>query len=125
MAKGGQNWKSEWFGKLGASRIAVVMLSPSYFESDACVKELTAICQQLDSSCILVVHMEKTSMQGNFLKDCDQISLSEHEKEQRSNYFRVAISGNMIPPPERGLFGENFAANVDTLVKRARQIMWG
>jgi hypothetical protein len=63
-------------------------------------------------------------MEGNFLKDC-KISLSDHEKEQRSNYFRVAISGNMIPPPERGLFGENYAVNADTLVRRARQIIWG
>jgi hypothetical protein len=66
----------------------------------------------------------QTSMEGNFLKDC-KISLSDHEKEQRSNYFRVAISGNMIPPPERGLFGENYAVNADTLVRRARQIIWG
>jgi hypothetical protein len=65
-------------------------------------------------------------MEGDFLKDCKfKKSLSPYDKEQLCNFFRVVISGNMIPPPERGLFGKNYAVNADTLVRRARQIMWG
>mmetsp|Transcript_11267 Transcript_11267/g.33794 ORF Transcript_11267/g.33794 Transcript_11267/m.33794 type:complete len:1470 (+) Transcript_11267:163-4572(+) len=132
MFKGGQNWKTEWFGKLPSAKVAVLMLSPAYWSSPACINELTAICRSnLDGTCILPIYletmegpMEGNFPAGNFLEDCE-LGIADEEKEKRLNLFKVTVSGNMIPPPDQGTFADNFAKNADTLVKRTRQIIWG
>jgi hypothetical protein len=117
MVQGGEDWKEAWFGQMPHANIAIVMLSKTFLKSSACLSELKAICRDDkfdDSSRIIPVYLDDVKLTGNFLGD--------EPTDIRAAAFIKGKLGNCIPPPDQGLFHENFAANMKTLVARIKTL---
>ena len=115
QVQGGASWQNAWFGKLPECKVLVLMLSKSYFKSDACIKELQKACE-IDKP-IIPIYLEEVDTAGHFLGETnDQIPTA--------NVIRLHISGNRVPPPDQGFFQGNGAAdfrrNMSTLIDVVR-----
>jgi hypothetical protein len=121
MVKGGQDWQEKWFGHLPMAKICVAMMSSSYFGSQACIDEIKAACSEKIH--IIPVFLEHADMRVGFLGP-------DEESIIRGNFLRTRLSGNCIPPPDKGFFqGSNasdFKRNcrlLATEIKRVLQTM--
>jgi hypothetical protein len=45
------------------------------------------------------------------------------EDMMNANLVRTKVDGNCIPPPDKGLFQDNWDANVAALIKRVGELM--
>ena len=119
MVKGGDNWQETWFGVMPEAKVAIVMFSPAFFQSKACVDELKAICKEPDlSECIVPIFLGPVKMGKN-----DNFLGSSRAEKRSANFIRAKIDGNCIPPPDQGLFQENWDKNVALLISRIRELM--
>lgn len=66
MVAGGEDWQDEWFGMLGEAKMCILMLSPEYFQSPACVKEC-ATALKTEGIKILPIQFGLPEMGGRFL----------------------------------------------------------
>jgi len=109
---GGQDWQVEWFGVLPECDVLIVMLSQSYFKSEACVNELVAACKARKP--IIPIYLEKVDVSGSFLGPGTP-------QRKMANFIRPHIQGNCVPPPDQGFFpGANaadFRRNMATLTQ--------
>eukprot|EP00037_Helgoeca_nana_P012272 m.111242 g.111242 ORF g.111242 m.111242 type:complete len:599 (-) comp21360_c0_seq14:103-1899(-) len=109
---GGENWQQEWFGVLPECEVLVVMLSKSYFPSEACVHELKEACSQRKR--IIPIYLEEVDISLAFLGQSTQ-------RIKAANFIRPFVSGNCVPPPDQGVFqghgADDFQRNMATLVK--------
>jgi hypothetical protein len=121
MVKGGQMWQKVWFGLLPEAKCVVLMMSKSFFQSRACIDELEAAIAQRTP--IIPVFLERVDISGHFLGESESAVLS-------ANFIRSHI-GNVIPPPDRGLFQtptadiqfdrEHWESNMELVVDRIRE----
>lgn len=119
MVKGGDNWQETWFGVMPETKVAIVMLSEAFFQSEACVDEMAAILKEPGlSKRVIPVFVSPIDMS----KGSDFLGSSKSEKRQ-ANFFRTKIDGNCIPPPDEGLFQDNWERNVELLSKRVGELM--
>eukprot|EP00039_Didymoeca_costata_P031973 m.36508 g.36508 ORF g.36508 m.36508 type:complete len:555 (+) comp9129_c0_seq2:144-1808(+) len=116
MVPGGDNWQQIWFGEMGLSKVAIVMFSELYFQSDACTKEIIKICQHPKlSECVIPVFVGKFDINSDFLG-------SSKPQRRDAAFIRTIISGNCVPPPDKGLFQDNWDDNVALLKERVNQL---
>lgn len=121
MVKGGDNWQEVWFGNMPDAKVAIVMFSPAFFASEACVEELKAILKEPDvSKCVIPVFVAPVSMgkKDDFLE-------SDKKLKKTANFIRSKIDGNCIPPPDKGLFQQNWDTNVALLIQRVHELCEG
>lgn len=108
----GHNWQKEWFGVLPECDVLVLMLSKSYFKSEACIKELEKACDI--GTPMIPIYLEEVDISGYFLG-------STSEQKKTAHYLRQSISGNSLPPPDQGHFQgsgtADFERNMEMLVK--------
>jgi hypothetical protein len=127
MVKGGQDWQKEWFGLLPESKVVVLMMSKSFLESAACMKELEAAIKT--EIPIIPVYLEKVNMYGHYLGESEQNIKDAH-------FFRANLTGNAIPPVDQGFFQtgdpdpktfdkDHWERNMDTLAARIAEICGG
>lgn len=115
---GGENWQMAWFGVLPECKMVVVMLSKSYFTSKACIHELVEACSQRKP--MIPIYLEDVDISGYFLG-------SSPEQKMQANFIRPFISRNCVPPPDKGRFQGNGAAdfkrNMKTLVETVKTFL--
>jgi hypothetical protein len=92
-----------------------------YFKSAACVNELRAICKHFDSNRIIPVVFGDCNMEGNFLDHCEFLG-KPFERKLIGGFFRGKIDGNYLPPPDVGIFQDDWKGNVQRLITRVKQI---
>lgn len=94
----------------------VIMLSKSYFTSEACVKELKEACTI--GKPMIPIYLENVDTSGYFLGETT-------EQKKAANFIRPFISGNCIPPPDQGFFQgkgvKDFERNMAMLVKTIKK----
>ena len=61
-------------------------------------------------------------MRGEFLEHCDYLGTPFRRRKVES-LIRQKIDGNWIPPPDKGLFQENWAENTGVLLARANALL--
>ena len=59
---------------------------------------------------------------GNFLEHCDYLG-APFQRRKIENFIRQKIDGNWIPPPDQGLFQDNWAKNTATLLARVKALL--
>eukprot|EP00041_Stephanoeca_diplocostata_P022437 m.535083 g.535083 ORF g.535083 m.535083 type:complete len:490 (-) comp22063_c0_seq3:135-1604(-) len=112
MVCGGDNWQQMWYGEMPFADVAIVMLSPAYFQSEACVRELCKICEQPRlNDCILPVYIGAVDLHANILG-------TSVPAQRRANFIRTTLSGNCIPDPREGFFQDQWDVNIRTLLAR-------
>ena len=86
------------------------MFSKSYFESEACIKELIGALMQ--GKPVIPIILEEVNMVGHFLGE-------EVQQIKNANFINTQVDGNCIPPPDQGFFTgkgtADFKRNAKTL----------
>jgi hypothetical protein len=101
------------------AKVAIVMFSPTFFKSEACVEELIKICTRSKlSRNIIPVYVGRVAMD-----DDSHFLGTAVEDMMNANLIRTKIDGNCIPPPDEGLFQDNWDANVAALIKRVGELL--
>lgn len=101
------------------AKVAIAMFSAEFFTSEACVDELVKICTERDlSKRIIPVFVGSVGLG----KSDDFLGTSKRDR-MNANLIRTKINGNCIPPPDMGLFQDNWEANVAVLIERVREMM--
>lgn len=119
MVKGGDNWQAVWFDAMEQAKVAIVLYSTPYFKSKACRDELVAIAQHEmlpDRTIPLFVEDVVGKMRGTFFG-------ASRLQKQHAALVRRKIVGNCIPPPEEGLFHENWDKNTARLIDRVKELL--
>ena len=81
------------------------------------LQELCKICVTDDlSSRIIPVFVGEVDMRGDFLG-------TKKQQKRDANFIRTKISGNCIPPPDMGLFQDNWEENCRMLVTRVKELI--
>lgn len=97
------------------AKVAIVMFSPAFFKSDACVRELSKICETRGlQDRIIPIYIGPMDIEKNFLG-------SKKKQIKEANFIRATISGNCLPDPRYGFFQENWDENVEKLLRRVAQ----
>ena len=118
-------WKVEWFGRVERCKVAVVLLSPGYFESEQCMVELLALITRgglngLQNKIIPVIVAEGvgTAMQGDFLG-------SNRLQQLRASTIRTLFRGNWLPAPDEGtgVFDGDVEGNSARLITAIRTVL--
>lgn len=119
QVQSGENWVTEYFGVIPECKVLVAMLSKSYFQSRACLKELiTAIEQEKP---VIPIFLEAVNTEGHFLgESTQQIKLA--------NLIRIMVlSRNCVPPPDQGFFpgadATHFKRNAKMLAGAIREYL--
>ena len=99
----GKDWRQEFFSRIPTAKVALVMLCPDYPKSGPCRKELVSICKHLKDTNIIPVCIEPTNLSGNFFGD--------QPDDVRDAALVKSFLGNQIPPPEEGVFQDNWSRN--------------
>eukprot|EP00035_Acanthoeca_spectabilis_P007311 m.135187 g.135187 ORF g.135187 m.135187 type:complete len:1052 (-) comp13897_c0_seq1:323-3478(-) len=121
MCPASRSWQVEWFGRVERCSVAVVLLSPGYLQSRACLKELLALlqCSRLtDADRIIPVVVApgvREALHGNFAGDTYQGQL-------QASAVRTLCNRNWLPPPDRGTFSNDFNGNATTLVELIHEL---
>lgn len=115
MCPAGKSWKIQWFGRVESCKVAIVMLSRMYFESEPCIRELTSLLTKAKDKIIPVIVGEGvgTALRGDFCRSFKDGNLT-------SNFIRTELNGNWLPPPEKGLFGDD-EGNIGLLMDEIRE----
>jgi len=92
---GGANWMVEFFSMIPECKVLVAMFSKSYFESEACIKELIGALMQ--GKPVIPIFLEEVNMVGHFLGE-------EVQQIKNANFINTQVVGNCIPPPDQGFF---------------------
>lgn len=87
QVESGDNWRQVWFEKLRYSKILIVMMSPSYINSGACMEEINATTKYPSLRIIPLLY--------------------EPVQETCSILSEI----NWLPAPGKGLFQDNFQEN--------------
>jgi hypothetical protein len=105
------------FSIMPKAKVAIVMFSPKFFKSKACVMELSKMLEQ-DALVehIIPVFVGVVDLQSDFL------GTSPAEMDE-ATWIRTMVSGNCIPPPDEGLFQDNWDTNVKRLINRVKEIL--
>ena len=99
------------------AQVAVVMFSSMFFKSKACTDELIAICEKDGlNRRVIPVFVGPMDMSSDFLG-------TEKKKKRDAAFIRTKISGNCIPPPDMGLFQDNWDANIEALIARIKELL--
>eukprot|EP00039_Didymoeca_costata_P023590 m.348474 g.348474 ORF g.348474 m.348474 type:complete len:185 (-) comp37452_c0_seq1:219-773(-) len=86
---GSRNFRRRvWFGEMPDCAVAVVLLSPRYFESEECIEQLVTLCQE--NPAIIPIVVGPINIQGDFL--------GEGKVQRRDgNFIRHSIGSNLFP----------------------------
>ena len=113
----GQNWQKIWYSEMPGAKVAIVIFSPAFFKSDACVRELSKICETPDlNDRIIPIYIGPMDLASDFLG-------STKKKIKEARFIRATISGNCLPDPRYGFFQDNWPTNVKELLRRTAQFM--
>ena len=108
----GEDWMQKWLGKMPEADVCIAMLSPGYFKSGPCKEEI--YCAAREGLKILPVIFETPPpMKKGYFGTSD-------DERERGNFVRQKL-GNWLPPPEQGLFQDDFARNLDKVVEQVRR----
>jgi hypothetical protein len=117
MVKAGDNWQTIWYSKMDTAKVAILMLSPEFFKSEACVSETEKILQKKGlKDRVIPIFLEPVSMDGDFLGTTTR-------QQQLAAFFRVNLAGNSLPPPDKGTFPNNYDTNMTDLTKRVIELL--
>ena len=101
----------------------------SLFElSRACISSSSTQLSHQHTPCdvlLLSAHISSDARfpcSGNFLEHCDYLG-PPFKRRTIENFFRQKIDGNWIPPPDQGLFQDNWAKNTATLLARVKALL--
>ena len=100
-----------------SAKVAVVMISEAFFQSKPCVAELQAVLKW--GIPLVPVVFDVTArgcMKGNFLGE-------DMEMIKQKNSIKVKMDGNWLPPPDRGIFQDDFHSNAQNLVKLVKELL--
>jgi hypothetical protein len=106
------------FSVMPEAKVAVVMFSEEFFKSESCVKELSKILEQTSGLAerVIPVFVGSVDMSAGFLGE-------KKSQRREAAFIRTMVSGNCIPPPDMGLFQDNWDANVALLIQRAKELI--
>lgn len=116
----GENWKIQWFGRVPVAKVALVLLSPAYFESRSCIKELLAVIEEDGVTVIPVIVSEDTAK---------AMKTFVQQQTLEANAIKTLLKGNWFPEPghTRGVIQGSTAAefedNCAALVARIRELL--
>ena len=115
MVEPGQDWQVEWYGNLPEAKVAILIMSPEYFDSIPCREECTALVKLKGKVVPLPLQFGMPKMSGRFLG-------TEREQIKIGNLIKQRIN-NHLPPPDQGPFDRNFEGNAKDLVTMVKQIL--
>jgi hypothetical protein len=115
MVPAGNNWQKIWFSEMPMATVAIVMFSPAFFQSDACVRQLSKICEKRGlQDRIIPIFIGPVDIESNFLG-------TKKSQIKEARFIRATISGNSLPDPRYGLFQDNWSANTTELLRRVEE----
>lgn len=117
----GNSWLHEVIGMIAECKVVVAMTSSAFFESAACLNELChAAKSQRDSRVVLL----PITVDGTYIDTYMPSQPVAPEHNERLTFLRTQLSGNVIPPRDRGTFlgnsAKDFEKNVVDLVTAIR-----
>lgn len=137
MVKGAQHWEKEWMSHQESAEIALIMLSPPYFESEACLMELFQISTNLENQQVIFIELEPAVTANTFkienfvgsklvdkLKK-KKLAPKDFKKDDVVAKMKEALSYNMTPPPDEGTFPQRYIRNLALLADRVAEMLWG
>lgn len=104
---------------MARSKMAIMLYSKEYASSKACKDELVAIALQSATGLVdrvIPIYVGELDMQSNFFGKTKKM-------KQQATLVRTKISGNCLPPPDQGLFQDNWDANMEELTKRCKDLV--
>jgi len=114
QVKAGQNWQKEWYGIMPQAKIAIIILSPEYFESEACRKECLELIMN-NTIKLIPIQFGMPNMKGYFLGD-------DVEQIKAANILKQRIL-NVLPPPDQGSFKDNWEKNCQAMINRIKELL--
>ena len=85
-------------------------MSPAYLQSKACVREMIRACVELERTRILPVVIEKYDLKTAF-----------GTNGYHTGLLKASI-GNVLPPPDKGVFEDDFEGNMRKLIDRIEEV---
>ena len=112
------DWYQSFFGKLPEAMVFVAFLSPEYFESWACRREIYMAASHDKAIIPLIIATPPAGLrQGNPER---YFGKTEAEKSEPDNIEKGNVvsmhTNNILPPPDRGFFQDDFDGNCAILV---------
>jgi hypothetical protein len=114
QVKAGQDWQEEWYGIMPECKIGIILLSPEYFQSKACVQECLELVKQKKIK-LLPLQFGMPNTTGRFLGE-------EPSDIKAANMFKLKIK-NVLPPPDQGSFDADWEGNARKLVRRIKEML--
>ena len=115
-------WDQKFFGKLHDATILVAFLSPEYFESHACRREIfLAASLEMPIVPLIIAAPPAGLRQGSTERyfGATPAEAAELENIEKGNLVSLSTN-NFLPPPDRGVFQDDFDRNCETLVALLR-----
>jgi len=118
MAPPGEVWWHHWFGRVARCKVAIVVLSPGYFASEQCIRELNALLEHKKELRIIPVVAAPgvaEAMKQNFLGTTERGQL-------QAAGIRALFRTNWLPPPDEagGVFEVGSPESAGLLVGAVR-----
>ena len=85
-------------------------MSPAYLQSKDCIREMIRACVELKNTRILPIVIEKYNMKTACGSGGHHTGLLQ------------ASIGNILPPPDKGVFEDDFDGNMTKLIKRIEDV---
>ena len=108
----GEDWMQKWLGKMPEADVCIALLSPDYFKSGPCKKEIFCAARQGKHIIPVIFETPPPMKKGYFGKSVD---------EREKGNFVLQELGNWLPPPEEGLFQDNFERNLAKCIEQVRK----
>eukprot|EP00041_Stephanoeca_diplocostata_P029849 m.889377 g.889377 ORF g.889377 m.889377 type:complete len:1393 (-) comp23644_c0_seq3:3364-7542(-) len=116
MVPPGTTRERVWLQELMSATVAIVLLSPAYFQSDACVLELTKLCMSpMLSGRIVPLLVAPVDLDGDFLG-------SARKARNSAAFIRNVMCGDPIPDPKEGCFQDAWKRHTSALLDRVAQL---
>jgi hypothetical protein len=113
------NWQEKWYGKMDTAKIAIIMLSDEYWKSTACKEELLTLVKKGKIK-KMILRFDVWQLGGHFLGD-------DEDSVDQAALIKNKLDTNCLPKPDTypdkpgGMFQDDFAGNMEELVKRIRE----
>ena len=97
--------------RLASLQFVLLLMSPAYLQSKACIREMVRACAELsEPSRILPIVIEKYDLETAF-----------GSSGYHTGMLNATI-GNILPPPDQGVFEDDFDGNMIKLIERIRSV---
>ena len=114
------DFPTEWLGAMNGAKVCIVLLSPEFFKSTMCKKELVAASKRAfrdESFCIITIVFG--TLPDDFTQFKEGWFGSSEQDQKNANVVKEEMA-QLLPRPTDGIFTTDYNANFSTLRKRLK-----